>query len=219
MPIKANLTGTRFSMLTVVGEAPRVAGRRVEWICLCDCGNRAGPIRTGDLNTGNTKSCGCLKLVSAKANGLKRRGRPVPAAYKHGKTKTPTFVVWLGAKARCFNKSNKDWASYGGRGISMCERWASSFSDFLTDMGEAPAGLTLERLDGNRGYEPGNCVWATREAQAQNTRRCRVTPEIVRAIRQDAKNGLTGSAIARNMGLNVTTVCRIVRGKSWKNVT
>lgn len=95
-----------------------------------------------------------------------------PRSLKHGhiinRTKSPTYASWRNAKTRCFNKTHAKFRLYGARGIVMCPEWASDFRVFLRDMGECPDGLTLERIDVNKGYEPGNCRWATKEDQAKN---------------------------------------------------
>jgi len=91
------------------------------------------------------------------------------ASVKHGKSDTPIFNSWRGMIERCTNPNHKRYHRYGGRGITICRSWYS-FSAFYRDMGPSwRAGLTIERLDNDRGYEPGNCAWRTRKAQALNT--------------------------------------------------
>lgn len=91
-----------------------------------------------------------------------------------GRQHSPTYTVWHSMKQRCLNPNSRAYPNYGGRGISVCERWLE-FPNFLADMGERPAPeLTLDRIDGNKGYEPGNCRWVTRKVQCNNwTRRQR----------------------------------------------
>lgn len=150
------IVGTKYGMLTLVAvdhAAAKKTGCR--WICLCDCGKTVS-IFTANLKRRNNPSCGCNKGRACRDCNI-----------THGMTWTPTHNVWITMRQRCSNPKRHDWERYGGRGIKVCERW-QTFANFLADMGEKPPGLSIERVNNDKGYEPSNCKWADAKTQANN---------------------------------------------------
>jgi len=154
-----NLIGQRFSRLTVTGMHSICAKKNVLWACACDCGGIAKAYAY-DLRAGKVQSCGCLTREGrARTHGMAGAG----------KRRSPTYNVWAAMVQRCTNPLDRNYSYYGGRGITVCERWRE-FQNFYEDMGEKPDGLTLDRIDNDKNYASDNCRWVPMRTQSRNKR-------------------------------------------------
>lgn len=126
------------------------------------------------------------------------------------------YSVWCGIIQRCTNKKNPSWKHYGGRGITICDRWRV-FDNFLVDMGPRPNGMTIERKDNAKGYSPDNCHWADRVAQGRNTSRVKLTEVIATEIRGRYEHGESISSIARRLNISRPNVWAVVTNRIWRD--
>jgi hypothetical protein len=190
--IPTPLEGLTFGRWTVLSPVPN---RRRYWLCRCRCGKEK-EVFGASMTNGSSTSCGCYHNELTAARN-----------HKHGLSGTKTHRIWGGMNRRCYDPGCKPYRYYGGRGITVCERWRESFAAFLEDMGECPPGLTLERIDNDGNYQPGNCRWATMLEQANNKRN----------IHWLTHNGITRSvsAWAKATGLRRQAIeKRLLRGWS-----
>lgn len=188
-----NLTGQRFTRLTAVACAGR-GKHGYLWECMCDCGNTV-VATVNHLTQGSTKSCGCLNTevraqqcrARSTTHGMAARGRV-----------HPLYSTWANIIQRTTNPDRRDYQFYGGRGVQVCDRWRKSFEAFVSDMGDRPEGLTLDRIDVNGDYTPENCRWASWDVQHQNTRSTRkfdVNGEILSCRDMEARCGVAARTI------------------------
>lgn len=147
------MIGQKFGTLTVVEEIPeRNKYRYKMYRCICECGAEK-VTSSGCLKAGHTTGCG--KHRPKKENAVKRH---------------PLYRVYNGMKTRCYNTNHTYYAYYGGRGITVCERWLKSFWNFVEDMGDRPDNYTLDRINNDLGYYKENCKWSTMKEQSNNRR-------------------------------------------------
>lgn len=158
----------RFGRLVVSGDVSEVARDSAYMIeCRCDCGNSKS-VFVYSLLDGISNSCGCLRVETTKK-------RATTHGHTKGDGRTAEYAAWSDAKSRCYNSNVRNYSEYGGRGIEMCEEWRNSFEAFYAYMGDRPSLIhSLDRIDANGNYEPGNCRWATDKEQCRNTRFNRV---------------------------------------------
>ena len=199
------MMGKKFGLLTVVGEAANSNTGRKRWLCKCECGGEVIK-QVGDLQSGNTRSCGCY-----------RKQRMINRNMTHGEAGTRTYRIWAYMKYRCADAGREE---YGGRGITVCDRW-TRFEPFLADMGEAPAGKSIDRINNDAGYSPDNCRWATPAEQAQNKRDTVLDAHTVSylktiLLRDTARGAISRAALL--MGLSVYNVTNVANGYAWRNV-
>lgn len=152
----------RYGRWVVLERADTKSYGDAMWLCRCDCGTER-VVMGNSLRRGTSKSCGCLsaEIARSRMTGAKNY-------LKHGHSGTKIYAIWSAMKQRCYNPDNDSYLRYGARGITVCDAWRESFETFYADVGDAPEGLTLDRIDNDGNYEPGNIRWATRQQQADN---------------------------------------------------
>lgn len=180
-------TGIKYDRLTALRFSHKDQYSRAHWVCRCECENLI-TVMGGHLSTGHTTSCGCKNLK-----------------HGHGDPTDPTYCTWVRMRQRCEQPKLKAYPRYGGRGIIVCERW-QKYENFLADMGPRPDGLSLDRINNDGNYEPGNCRWATDYEQQNN--RSSNRPITWRGRTQNLKQW------AKELGMRHTTLSRRL-GAGW----
>lgn len=198
MPVLNDLSGKVFERLTVIKRAPN-KGECVMWLCKCSCGNFV-TVRGNNLVHGITKSCGCFK---------KDKYKLVDHSHStHNESGTPLYGIWRSMKARCYNAKHKFYKHYGGRGIAVCDEWKDdylAFSVWAKDNGYKD-GLSIERIDNNKGYSPSNCMFIPKEDQPKHRR----TNHIVNVNGEN----MTIAECSRRYGIPTSTITfRANRGR------
>jgi hypothetical protein len=213
MPDLKDLTGQTFGRLRVVGRGADCVSPKGKHVtrfeCVCDCGN-AVLVAAGKLLRGRTKSCGCFRSDNARIQET-----------THGEASTSIYNTWKHAKSRCCNPGNRYYEGYGGRGITMYEPWLSSYQSFASwirdNLGPRPSpDHSLDRIDNDGNYEPGNLRWATDVQQQRNRRSTKVTATVVARVRAMVAAGVRQKDIAAGEGLSLSHVKAIAQGRIWR---
>lgn len=195
---RIDLTGQRFYrwiVLSYAGYSPKSGSR---WLCRCDCGT-VKTVATKHLRAKHnpSHSCGCLSAEVASATML-----------RHGLSNSPEHVAWQRMRGRCNNPKEASYIYYGARGIRVCDKWESSFEDFLSDVGLRPSPEhSLDRIDTNGHYEPGNVRWADRRTQATNTRynhRVTLNGETLTIVEWSERIGIRSATISKRLQLGMS---------------
>jgi hypothetical protein len=192
MPRKRDVLRQRFGSLVVVEECGRSPSGKIIYRCKCDCGGETKAI-AGNLFSGNRKTCGC-------------------SHYRHGKLATDgqkgAYSSWKAMRFRCSSRHRKHHRYVR---LGYCSRW-ESFEAFYSDMGDRPPSMTLDRIDNDKGYFPGNCRWATRVEQARNTSHTKPMSFVIQSIDLwQSCQGITQKQFCKNIGVSPTTLRRWIK--------
>jgi hypothetical protein len=191
------MIGQRFERLVIIDAAEKKKGSGPIWKCVCDCG-KVIETRYYRLLDGSTKSCGCYA-----------KDATVSRSTTHGKYNNGSYKSWKAMKARCLNPNAAGYARYGGAGVVVCDRWLK-FENFYADMGERPDGCSLDRIDGTKGYEPGNCRWSTTKEQNLN-RKSNLTEETLQITFEMLAQGKSHAQIANYFKISPSSITERIK--------
>lgn len=185
--------GNTYNRLTIISSDVVICNgrKRTYYVCLCSCGKYT-TVEHYKLIYGTTKSCGCLRISKIKQLNL-----------NHNDCNSKIYNIWAGIKQRCLNINSKSYKHYGGRGINIYEPWINDFAAFRDYVGKRPNGMTIDRIDNNKGYIPGNIRWANSKVQSNN-RRCNIKI-------QDENSVISLCEFAESIGLKIKTVYKKLR--------
>lgn len=205
-----DLAGLVFGRLTAIDRVVSPDGY-ARWRCSCSCGG-SKVARAQTLRNGRTRSCGCLSKEVAAA-------RVTTHGDTSNRSTTPEYRSYASMKNRCRNPNHHEFHRYGGRGIAICERWLESFGAFLEDMGRKPdPSFTIDRIDNDKGYEPGNCRWASRKHQNRNSSLSK------QVLASDGRTFTSMAEAAETFGISPSAMARacksgrLVDGARWEVV-
>lgn len=215
MGSRIDLTGQRFGRLEVVRPGPTHKSKSgfefTRWFCLCDCGREVITYTSG-LRRGHARSCGCLQKEVAAQNSITSGHKRA----RHGMTNARVWRIWRAMIGRCSHPATNGYERYGGRGISVCDRW-NVFENFLADMGQPPDGFSIDRINNDGNYEPQNCRWASARQQRRNREKLHTTAKLtdaqVIAIRSSSR---PSGELAREFGVTRSAIWHIRAGKTWR---
>lgn len=198
-----DMTGKKLCGLNIISSAGSRDGK-LDWNCQCHCGN-IFVARGTSLRSNQVSGCPACSLEKCKS-----------LLTTHGGCYSKEYIAYGAMKQRCYYQKNKRYNRYGGRGITVCHRWLESFENFLADMGEKPSDdHSIERIDNNGNYEPGNCRWATRVEQANNRKnntRIEINGRIQNLTQWSKESGINRTVILRRLKRGITGIKLITKG-------
>lgn len=206
-----DITRRVFGRLQAVKFSHRSSSGKYYWECLCACGKRT-VVRKDHLVSGATKSCGCLNKEVARETGRIRGSMNV----KHGGEGSRLYNIWHHMKERCLNHKHVNYRNYGGKGISVCEEWSNDFSAFRdwAEKNGYEEGLTIDRIDGDKGYSPTNCRWATYKQQGRNRKTNRIVQgKTIAEWAENASVSANSIRVRLRKGWSIEDACSIPPGR------